>query len=127
MQNILVCFDGSKHALKALHIASDLAEKYGAFLYVLEVLPSKQGGSEKLPSDHLGMARDKLKHRGIVNFKLETERGATLPAILLAVKRHKINTLLMGCRGKSSASAPQFGSVSEDVFREADCTCIAVK
>ncbi len=38
MQKILVPVDGSLHALKALHIASDLAQKYGGSIVLLHVI-----------------------------------------------------------------------------------------
>lgn len=39
IQSILVPIDGSDHALKATALASDLAEKYGARLTLLHVVP----------------------------------------------------------------------------------------
>ncbi len=42
MQNILVPVDGSLHALKALHIASDLAEKYGGRVILLHVISKEK-------------------------------------------------------------------------------------
>ena len=128
MQNILVCFDGSKHALKALHIGCDLAEKYKAGLHVLEVLPLACGTDGSSPkADHLELARTKLVKRGIQNFKLEIDKGPPVPAILLAVKRHQIGTIIVGCRGKAGGEDGQLGSVSQALFQEAECTCIAVK
>ena len=37
MTGILVPFDGSKHSLKALHVACDLAEKYENKLFLLYI------------------------------------------------------------------------------------------
>ena len=42
MHNILVPVDGSLHALKALHIACDLAEKYGGSIVLLHVISKEK-------------------------------------------------------------------------------------
>jgi nucleotide-binding universal stress UspA family protein len=41
MKRILVALDGSDHALRALDLASDLAQKYGAELVLVHVVDSK--------------------------------------------------------------------------------------
>ena len=48
MHKILVPIDGSDHSLKALHIACDLADKYGACISLLYVLDLKKLASEFL-------------------------------------------------------------------------------
>lgn len=48
MHTILVPVDGSDHALKALHIACDLAEKYGGRLALLHVLAEGRSASQLL-------------------------------------------------------------------------------
>jgi len=51
MHKILVPVDGSLHALKALHIAGDLADKYGGSIILLHVI-----SKEKSVNDLLGLA-----------------------------------------------------------------------
>ena len=41
MERILVALDGSDHSNKAVDLAADLAEKYGARLVLLHVLSNK--------------------------------------------------------------------------------------
>ncbi len=48
MHTILVPVDGSDHALKALHIACDLAEKYGGRISLLHVVSKARWASELL-------------------------------------------------------------------------------
>ena len=48
MQTILVPVDGSAHALKALHIGCDLAEKYGGRIALLHVLAKHTRASNLL-------------------------------------------------------------------------------
>ena len=51
MHTILVPFDGSSHALKALTIACDLADKYGGEIALLHVL-----GKSRMAADLLELA-----------------------------------------------------------------------
>ncbi len=48
MHNILVPVDGSLHALKALHIASDLAEKYGGRIFLIHVISKEKNVKDLL-------------------------------------------------------------------------------
>lgn len=134
LQTILLCFDGSKQALKALQIASDLTEKHRGRLIVLEVLPLK-GDDKKgrgaldganAVADHFQPVIEKLKKRGIENYKLELDRGEPVASILLAARRHEASTVVMGCRGLGQ-SDHEFGSVSQSLFSQLTATCIAVK
>lgn len=130
MNKFLVPFDGSRHALKALHIACDLAEKYNGSLEVLYVILPAVG--EVKPSYDeaeviLDIAREKLNARGLAKTSLKIEKGEPTETILVAIKSFKATTIVMGCRGRLDDEIEQFGSVSQEVFQRADCTCICVK
>ena len=135
MTGILVPFDGSKHSLKALHVACDLAEKYKAKVYLLYVIKveSTFNASEvnretyDIAESIISKAICKAKQRGIEYQILDFEYGDPASSILACVKRKKPNTLVMGCRGLNSDIAEILGTVSRTVFEHADCTCIAVK
>ena len=130
MQTILVPFDGSKHALKALHIASDLAEKYKCQICLVSVIsgsPEDLQAARVKKQSVIAVAKSKLDHRGIEPASVDVEVGDPAECILLAAKRHKVSTIVMGCRGENTQGASQFGSVSQKVFQMANCTCISVK
>lgn len=66
MHSILVPVDGSAHALKALHIACDLAEKYGGQIVLLHVLTTERKArrilerplADMLPADLVARLKD---------------------------------------------------------------------
>jgi len=130
MQTILVPFDGSKHALKALHIAGDLAEKYKCEICLISIiaktLKDLQDARQKTQK-LIALAKSKLNTRGLEPASMDIEVGEPAECILLAAKRHKVSTIVMGCRGETMQGDSQFGSVSQKVFQMANCTCISVK
>lgn len=127
MSVILVPFDGSPHAFKALSIAMDLGDKYKAQVAVLTIAgevrsdEGMQAGAALLKKAVLKMAQRQQKP-----VAMEVEFGLPSDCIVLAGKRLGASTIVMGCRGAAS-SDDMFGSVSQAVFRKADCTCISVK
>ena len=130
MQTILVPIDGSKHALKALHIAGDLAEKYKCQICLISIITKAQTAqhdARQTTQKLILLAKSKLDHRGIEPASVDIEVGDPAECILLAAKRHKVSTIVMGCRGENTQGASQFGSVSQKVFQMANCTCISVK
>lgn len=130
MHTLLVPFDGSKHAQKALHIASDLAEKYECAIHVFYVIPQSLQDEASAPREAkalLKRAQQKLSARGIVKVSTEFEIGDPAEAILIAVRRLNASTIVMGCRGERDDQLSQFGSVSQAIFQRAGCTCISVK
>jgi len=130
MQMILVPFDGSKHAQKALHIAGDLAEKYKCSICILTIMTPLEENVATVRTkaqEMLEKARAKLSTRSISNIITQIDSGDPVECILIAIKKHKASTIVMGCRGEKSSNMSQFGSVSQKVFSNADCTCICVK
>lgn len=135
MTGILVPFDGSKHSLKALHIACDLAEKYKDKVFLLYVVKVESSfnvsevnkETQDIAENIIRKAAAKAKYRGVEYKVLDFEYGDPASSILACVKRHKPSTLVMGCRGLNADIAEILGTVSRTVFEHADCTCIAVK
>ncbi len=87
MQKILVPVDGSLHALKALHIASDLAQKYGGSIVLLHVISTEKSVKNLLDlavADTFGPTiRKKLQH-------VLSEEKASVPEALLREIGEKI-------------------------------------
>ncbi|MCG8561081.1 MAG: universal stress protein [Hyphomicrobiales bacterium] len=162
MPAILVPVDGSAHAAKALHIACDLAGKYGGRIALYHALArdkpahdllrltaaktfgpkltkalerAAERAPQPLPDDILRAIGRKIlqasaakaRQRGVETDTLEIEAGDPSEGILVAARTAGANTIVMGCRGLSDADACSFGSVSNTVFQNADCTCISVK
>jgi nucleotide-binding universal stress UspA family protein len=143
---ILVATDGSDHAEKALHIACDLAEKYGSSLIVLSVYRhhsllgsthSLVGGATELepPDVTLGkLAREivdntvkYVRGRGIRQVEGMARRGPPARTIVQVAKERHADAIAMGSRGLGDAEGLLLGSVSHKVSSLAECTCITVK
>ncbi|MFW2368439.1 MAG: universal stress protein [Desulforhopalus sp.] len=145
-KNILVPVDGSEHALKALELAGDLADKYGCDLTVLHVRSKEISEefrayieveyTEKEREDMPGILEktgNKLINALIKKAKpMESPKTVVLygdPAanIIKYVKANNIDTVVMGCRGMSDLKGLLVGSVSHKVSNLIECTCIMVK
>lgn len=136
MQVILVPFDGTPHSAKALHIACDLADKYGSAIGLVYVIKASLGAPEgtipsanatKRANETLDQAVEKMKPRGMEPAFKAIEYGEPAQSILLVAKLHSVNMIIMGCRGTKNEDNSIFGSVSQEVFYNAVCTCISVK
>ena len=75
----------------------------------------------------LDHALERVRGRAIDAIKLAIETGDPAEVILDIQRRIASTTIVMGCRGGRTATASAFGSVSNTVFQNADCTCVAVK
>lgn len=145
-KTILVAADGSDHATKALDIACDLAQRYGAKLIVLSVYRHHSalegthtlvgGASEIEPPDAtLGrLARevvDAALARARANGAPEVEglvrRGPPARTIVQVAKERGADAIVMGSRGLGDVEGFLLGSVSHKVSSLAECTCITVK
>lgn len=162
MHTILVPVDGSDHALKALNIACDMAERYDGRLAlfhvllksrtpdeILKLIVAKKFGAQfeialrgsadqvtglvspkmlKLIGEQiLEEAGERVRRRGVRAEILAIDEGEPAACILNALARTEANTIVMGSRGVGESQGSSFGSVSNAVFSQADCTCISVK
>lgn len=64
--------------------------------------------------------------RGIPADVLDIADGAPAPVIAAAAKTRSADMIVMGMRGLSQIEAFTFGSVSQQVCRTVQCTCVAV-
>jgi nucleotide-binding universal stress UspA family protein len=78
-KRILLAYDGSQHARKALEVAVDLAKKYGARLYIVEVIDTATafwGPGTHVPFDAIESMRRKAE-ADIAEAKARAESGAS--------------------------------------------------
>lgn len=146
LKNILVPVDGSEHAVKAMELAGDLAEKYDCDLTVLHVRSKELSEefrayieveyTEKEREDMVGI----LEKTGqkLINTLIDKARphkepltvvlyGDPAANIIKYVKENNIDAVVMGCRGMSDLKGLLVGSVSHKVSNLIKCTCIMVK
>lgn len=89
MHKILVPVDGSGHALKALQIACDLADKYGGQIVLLHVLAGRRQAGELLALPVASMFSAKLKEvLAAVDGKLAPVPDSVRKAVGEAILKH---------------------------------------
>ncbi|RDD61805.1 universal stress protein [Ferruginivarius sediminum] len=147
-KKILVAVDGSQHALRAVEIASDLAEKYGAELTLLAVYKSirmqesthslvrtrksvepqitdgelKQAAQE-VADEAAAIARD----HDIPKVDVVVKHGQPARTIAKVAEDQGADAIVLGSRGLGDVSGLLLGSVSHKVASLAKCSVITVK
>jgi nucleotide-binding universal stress UspA family protein len=133
MKQILVAYDGGVPAQRALETAIDLAQRFGASLSVVSVVPVHPGRIGFDPWDdadvharQLQEARSVLAERGVAAEFLEPA-GDPARAIERVVEQGRFDTVVVGSRGLGSISRFFQGSVSEHVATHAAATVVIAR
>jgi nucleotide-binding universal stress UspA family protein len=136
-KNILLAFDGSDCSNRALKYASNMAQQYGAALWLIHVFPHT--------SDLLGyedfeklFAKRKSAGQAIVDRALQkldesklqvrTEllEGPEAESILKSAQNLEADLIVMGTRGLGAVKGLLIGSVSRKVLHYASCPVMVV-
>ena len=145
-ETILWPTDGSENALGALQTAIDLAQTFGARLYVLHVVArvpmlSKDGFVPPTPmsfdvpryEEELGQEmRNYLEKVSAEHVPAPTEvehvilKGNPAEMILDFVRRNKVDLIVMSTQGRKGISHMFLGSVAERVIRRSPVPVLAV-
>ena len=136
-KNILLAYDGSDCSNKAMIYASNLAEQYGAALWLVHVFPHTLDmlgyeDFEKLFAKRKGAAQtvvDEALHRlDPSKLKVHTEllEGPEAEAILKAAENLHADLIVMGTRGFGAVKGLLIGSVSRKVIHYASCPVMVV-
>jgi nucleotide-binding universal stress UspA family protein len=137
MERIVVGFDGSEHARKALQRAADIAN--GATVAVVssakvELLVRDPAGAVR-PEDPadlearskaLAEAREYLEGRGITGVYIEGT-GNPADVIVQEAEESGADLIVVGTRGLSAARRAILGSVSTNVVHHATCDVLVVR
>lgn len=124
MMKILVAYDGSAQADKALDEAIDLADKYKGSVTVLHIAYSE---TEIESSRIFHHAEDKLKKANIKH-SLKIERSQYPPRRIIRMTMDgAFDLIVMGSRGIGGSKAWVIGSVSRKVIEDAPCPVLVVK
>lgn len=135
---ILVAVDGSDHSMQATVCAREIAEKFGAELFIVHAYLHTSdlfGTSEfnKL------VAKRKAKGQEVINRARLLLAGTNLTiteelleapeaeAILAVAETQKADLIVMGTRGLGSLGGMMYGSVSRKVGHHATCAVMTVK
>ncbi len=135
---IVVGYDESEAAKRALERAADLAAHGEAKLVVTSVAPvlppavAARGLGPTDPVDppeahraELAHARDFLKERG-VKAEFDLEIGDPAEAIVKVADRHQADAIVVGTRELGLVDRLMRGSVSQGVSRQAHCDVVIV-
>jgi nucleotide-binding universal stress UspA family protein len=121
---ILVAYDGSALADKAIDEAIDLAEKFKGNIIVLYVAWDKTDDESRHLLRH---AEDKLK-QSKVKYKLRIERSEYPPRRIIRIAMDEACDLIaIGSRGMGGGKAWMLGSVSSRVLEDSHCPVLVVK
>jgi nucleotide-binding universal stress UspA family protein len=137
-QTILCATDGSVHARRAVEVAADLGQRYGARVIVVtayDALPRDLGSPylEDLTARRTAaaeaLARDAaevLKNHGVTH-SVEVLEGPAARAILEVARVRTCDLIVMGSRGLGPIGAALLGSVSTRVIQEASCPVLLIR
>jgi nucleotide-binding universal stress UspA family protein len=137
ISSILLGYDGSASAERALAFAIDVAQRYGAPLHVLAVARPPDLGTEievepvierelKHYESVLAGMEDKLAASGIKSH-CEVVVGHPAEQLLRYAETHEIDHIVVGNRGRSLFERLLLGSIARQVLAHAPCNVTIVR
>ncbi|WP_129600678.1 universal stress protein [Anaerophilus nitritogenes] len=142
MKKILIAYDGSKYANKALFKGSEIAEKFGSdlkILYVIDDTPYRKGlieadaAFQKLKEAVLEKSQEILEKglKNLENFsgKIDSaiEFGHPAHKIIDVAEKEEMDLIVMSNRGLGSFQKVMLGSVSHKVLSHSKVPVLIVK
>ena len=133
---ILLGYDGSASAERALGFAIETAQKYGAELHVLAVARPPDLGTEievepvierELKHYESVLAGMKEKLAGSVGARCEVVVGHPAEQLLRYAETHGIDHIVVGNRGRSLFERLLLGSIARQVIAHAPCNVTVVR
>ncbi len=136
-RKILLGFDGSPAARKALQVALDLAQRYGAAVTALAVVrPPEFPELEAEVSAALAEARGPLAEafrwaraearRAGLSLEIRVQAGHPADTLVRVAREETFDLIVLGRRGLTPVQRWMLGSVSERVLRYAHCPVLVV-
>lgn len=136
-RKILVGYDGSQAARKAVDAAAGLAAQHAAELYVLTVARPPEVADdveteaviENSRQYHRRMLADLKSELAAKTFKVHFEVAVGHPAeqIIYHADRHAVDLIVVGDRGRSKFARLLLGSISKQVAEHADRPVMLVR
>lgn len=133
MQRILLAFDGTDAARKALDTAATFATTFGATITVVSVVPVHPGRAPMDPWDDQDVhAKELLEAAGVlrergVSFDLLEPRGDVPRTIERIADEGDYDLIVVGSRNLGSVERLLQGSVSEHIASHASTTVLVAR
>ena len=143
---ILLCTDGSNHALEAARATVELAQKFGSEVVLLNVfnpaivpvpfvgLPeasvftaTNMGCYAEQVQEEIETATGKVLAEGGVGYRARRELGHPVDRIVSIAQDEKADLIVMGSRGMGAWQSYLLGSVSDGVIHHAHCPVLIIK
>ena len=125
-RSILVGFDGSDAAERALDAAADLVG-CGSRLTVVHVVPEDETGDRVNGNGVLDRARERLVRRQLTARYIEPARGEAGATLLETAESLGADLVVVGRRERNALRRLWLGSVSARVVRRAECDVLVVR
>lgn len=130
LSNMLVCVDGSEHAMKALNYALGLAEKMGSRMTLLNVQETRLHKASPDAAMELGGRVLTESLAPVKRRKLAAERrlefGVPSDVIVDVAEKGNHDLIVLGSRGLGAIKRFLLGSVSDDVSYKVKCSVLIV-
>jgi nucleotide-binding universal stress UspA family protein len=140
-KKILVAYDGSDHAIRALDIAIDIAKKYEAKLDIIEVVDTAAllgMGVAPIPGEviqqvynkaknDVDSAKSKAQQQGVKEVESVVLEGDPATAILEYASKNGVDLIVTGSRGLSTFKRIILGSVSTKIVQDSKIPVLVVK
>ena len=121
---ILVAYDGSEQADKALSEAIDIAQKFSGSITLLHIAWEE---SDEASNNLLKDPQKRLKKSG-VKHTIRSERDENTPWTIARISRNEgFDLITIGSRGIGRVKTWMMGSVSSGVCSMATCPVLIVK
>lgn len=133
LEKILVGYDGSEKAKKALSLALKMAKAWGSKITVLAVIHLPEFNQDTLFDlerrkivSELKWAMEKAAEEK-VDLEIKTTMGDPADNIIRLAREGKFDLVVLGRRGLSRIGYWLTGSVSERVLRHSPCSILIVE
>ena len=140
-KRIVVAYDGSDQAIKALNTAIELAKAFSSKLDVVEVVDTAAllgMGFAPIPSDVIAQiynkaqndveqAKKKAQEAGVKDVTSQVLEGDPATSIIEYASKNGADLIVIGSRGLSTFKRLVLGSVSSKVVQESRIPVLVVK
>jgi nucleotide-binding universal stress UspA family protein len=134
LHNILFATDFSPSAQTVLSHALDLARRYDAGMYIVNVLPRMPFVDIEQPDPEQSKSWSKQQLAALVGSELFKgvqhkeliEQGEVPEVLSKLVRKYGIDLIVIGTGGRTGLGKFLLGSVAEEVFRKAECPVLTI-